>query len=95
MDLTATVPASWFALVGGVLIASFIWWLKREFDRNDREHVNLASDHKTLHRAITRVHRRMDHIIIHMNLPPYRDRASDDIDDDEYEIDAHHIGERM
>lgn len=92
MDLTTQVPASWFALVGGVLIASFIWWLKREFDRNDREHISLASDHKTLHRAITRVHRRMDHIIIHMNLPPYREAPPDD--DEDFEIEAHHVGDR-
>lgn len=78
LDLVRVVPASWFALVGGILIACFVWWLKREFERNDREHHVLQQDHRNLHAAIVRVHRRVDHMMDHLNIPRFRDPPDED-----------------
>ena len=78
MNLVNVVPTTWFALMGGCLIACFVWWLKREFDRNDREHTGLKADHRHLHNAIVRIHRRVDHMMDHLNIPSYRDPPEDD-----------------
>ena len=67
MDGETQVPLNWVFGLAGILITAFIWWLKIEFAKNDRQHMEAQQ-------GIKSVHKRIDFMIIHL-LPhkPFHD----------------------
>ena len=51
------VPVEWLyevtAILGSLLVGAFVWWVKKEFDKNDMEH-------DRTYKAICHIHRRLD-----------------------------------
>lgn len=69
MDGETTVPLNWLLYLGGVLVIAFVWWLRREFTQNAEQHLAGA-------KAIRRVHRRLDYLIMNLlgrDYPPQND----------------------
>ena len=48
-----TVPIEWAGGLVAMVVLMFVWWVKREFDKNDREH-------NRTWRSILHLHKRLD-----------------------------------
>lgn len=70
LDMATTVPLSWVFYLAGILIFMFVWWLRIEFKKNDAQH-------QQTDKKITGVHKRIDHLILHLLGKPYEDPEED------------------
>jgi len=93
IDDATTVPIAWLFILGGGMLAAllmaFTWWLRKEWDRNWNEHVNMKNSaalahkeidqridkhHIKIDRHLDRIHDRIDWIITHGGLPQYPEK---------------------
>ena len=70
IDEATTVPIGWLIALGALALAGLIAWLKREFGRLDGQHAELKQ-------GLTRVHKRVDWMIMKL-LPGHPYEEEDD-----------------